>query len=109
MSYDQWLYKAHPSVGSIKHWEEDHSVPIGSMAEIKRLFSEALGYPLIWEDNGNCSWSYGCGTSHGFEIVISKTDNMVTLKGCSKKQAIRLAKKLDLSAYDPQYGEQLIL
>ncbi|MEZ5584137.1 MAG: hypothetical protein R3F37_16570 [Candidatus Competibacteraceae bacterium] len=109
MSYDQWLYKAAPNTGPMNEWEKDHSVPIGTANEMKALFSEALSCPLKWEEDDKSLYASGIGTPHDFDIMINKDDHIVVLRGCSKKQAIGLAEKLGISAFDPQYSEQLVL
>ena len=83
------------------------SIPIGSPNEIKKQFETILG-PLTWseaEDGG--ARSIGFFTKHGFEIILRSNDNLIYLKGCSQLQAIEIAKKLGVCAFDPQYGKQL--
>jgi len=84
------------------------SQSIGTREEVKKIFESILG-ELKWNDSprGNC-WSQGCFTDHGYEISISNDSNLIKLKGCSQSQAIELAKKLNLCAFDPQKGEQLV-
>jgi hypothetical protein len=110
MSYDQFLYKSEPGVGPMNMWDKDHSLPLGNQNEIKKMFEEILG-DLKWnhtKDGGY--WAEGCFTRHGFEISVSGGDtNIVRLVGCPQEQAAKLAKKLGLSAFDPQTGEQIVL
>ncbi|WP_299878440.1 hypothetical protein [uncultured Cocleimonas sp.] len=109
MSYDQFLYKCNPETPSINEWTTDLSLPIGDKDVIKAMFENILG-KLKWNESedGNY-WSQGCFTDHGFEISVQKSNNIISLRGCSQLQAIDIAKKIKLSAYDPQTGEQLVL
>ncbi len=108
MSYDQWVYKADSSTPPMNKWSEDLSQPIGTREEIKKAFESILG-ELKWNDlpEGGC-WSQGCFTNHGYEISMYSDSNLIRLKGCFQSQAIELAKKLNLCAFDLQTGEQLV-
>ena len=108
MSYDQWIYKAVKGAKLIKEWSEDNSLPLGTQAEIKKMFESLLG-PLEWTEleNGDY-WSQGCFTDHGYEIKVNSDSNIICLKGCSQLQAIDVANKLGICAFDPQYGKQLV-
>lgn len=109
MSYDQILYKAPCNTKPMKKWDKDYSVSMGNKQEIKNMFQEILG-DLKWNDSNNGGyWAEGCYTKHGFEISIpSKDTHIISLDGCSQSQAIEIAKKLNLLAFDPQTGEQLV-
>lgn len=112
MSYDQIIYRAPPNIAPMSEWDKDYSIAIESLSEIKNMFECILG-KLKWNnyENGGC-WSEGCFTEHRFEINLSgdnENTGLITLRGCSQEQAIELAKKLKLSAFDPQTGEQLVL
>ena len=92
----------------MNEWSEDLSQSIGDREAIVKTFENILG-KLKWNDaNDGGFWSQGCFTDHGYEVSISGDSNLIRLAGCSQTQAIELANKLNMCAFDPQTGEQLV-
>ena len=114
MSYDQWLYRPEPDTGPVNAWQESHFMPLGSVEELKRRFSR-LFPSLRWRGKPDYAWSaQGPSDRPSYSIILS-TENedrgvrMIRLKGASQQDAIALAQKLSLCAYDPQKNEQLVV
>ena len=56
MSFDFYLYRAAPGLGSLLDWEDDHAEPLGSLGELRAHIASM--FPLLqWEESPDGSWT----------------------------------------------------
>ena len=112
MSYDQWLYRPEPGAPSLTAWTRSHFQALGAVTELKQRFSE-LFPDIDWRGGPDYTWSaQGPAAQPQYSVVLSPEDedglvHIIALKGASQQDAVELAQKLGLCAYDPQKNEEL--
>lgn len=71
MSFDFYLYRAAPGLGSLLQWEKDHAEPLGRPEELRDRIS-SLFPSLVWqeESDGSLSAESPSGSEERCELSI---------------------------------------
>ena len=113
MSYDHWLYRAKPGAGPISGWSDNQFDSLGPWPELEERIKQACTV-IPHQSNDQPAWlrvTSVCGPGD-YELIPDILGNghveSFRVRGAWKEDVVFLAKHLDLLAYDPQKGIDVI-